>query len=325
MARRKTTEDFVKESILIHGDAFDYSKTAYTTAHTKVTITCNTHGDFEQRPNDHLRGRQGCPECIQEERQLRGVFERNGTKYFISRAQEIHGNRYDYQLVDYVNAHTPVTIICKKHGKFELTPNAHLRPRGCPVCGNELRAQQEKTKSASRAINIATIKHNFKYGYHHVDRTLGVSVPVEIVCPRHGSFMQPLNSHKKYGCKQCAAEDRFAGQYSLRAIKEKFPDTMGLFYCLRCSINEESFLKFGITAKSVNERYSNHSGIQFVVSMEFGTTLLHARELEIYLRNEYSNYRYFPTVKFPGYTECYDSTMLASLSSDPYFSSIIFC
>ncbi len=29
---------------------------------TKVTIICREHGEFEQRPNSHLRG-SGCPKC----------------------------------------------------------------------------------------------------------------------------------------------------------------------------------------------------------------------------------------------------------------------
>ena len=41
------------------------------------------------------------------------------TKWFIFRALWIHGNKYDYSLVNYINCKTPVKIICPEHGIFE--------------------------------------------------------------------------------------------------------------------------------------------------------------------------------------------------------------
>ena len=59
---RKTTEQFIKESNIIHDNKFNYDKTIYLTDREKVTITCIKHGDFNQRPNHHLKG-VGCPNC----------------------------------------------------------------------------------------------------------------------------------------------------------------------------------------------------------------------------------------------------------------------
>lgn len=56
------------------------------------------------------------------------------TKDFIEKAREVHGNRYDYSKVEYVNAHVPVTIICSKHGEFTQEPSNHLRGAGCLKC-----------------------------------------------------------------------------------------------------------------------------------------------------------------------------------------------
>ena len=41
---------------------YDYSKTVYVNARTKVTIICPKHGEFEQLPSGHLNG-VGCPQC----------------------------------------------------------------------------------------------------------------------------------------------------------------------------------------------------------------------------------------------------------------------
>lgn len=58
----KSTNDFLVEAKSKHKDTYDYTKTSYVSAKTKVTITCNTHGDFTVIPRKHIIG-QGCPIC----------------------------------------------------------------------------------------------------------------------------------------------------------------------------------------------------------------------------------------------------------------------
>jgi hypothetical protein len=58
---------------------------------------------------------------------------------FIDKSINLHGSKYDYSLVEYVNHITPVIIICREHGKFKRTPKQHaLNGYGCPRC-SELR------------------------------------------------------------------------------------------------------------------------------------------------------------------------------------------
>lgn len=58
------------------------------------------------------------------------------TEQFIEQAEQIHGDKYDYSLVNYINNHTKIKIICKKHGIFEQSPDHHLLGNGCPLCNN---------------------------------------------------------------------------------------------------------------------------------------------------------------------------------------------
>ena len=58
----KTTSQFIKDAIKVHGNMWDYSKTMYIDAKSKLGIWCRHHGEFKQSPNKHLFG-QGCPEC----------------------------------------------------------------------------------------------------------------------------------------------------------------------------------------------------------------------------------------------------------------------
>lgn len=59
---KKTTDDFISICSVIHDFKFNYDKTKYLSASSKVTITCPIHGDFEQVANSHLMG-HGCQNC----------------------------------------------------------------------------------------------------------------------------------------------------------------------------------------------------------------------------------------------------------------------
>jgi hypothetical protein len=54
----------------------------------------------------------------------------------VKQSIDIHGDKYDYSFVEYINAFTPVKIKCKKcQTIFEQKPSIHLSLRcGCPKC-----------------------------------------------------------------------------------------------------------------------------------------------------------------------------------------------
>ena len=60
--------------------------------------------------------------------------KRSSKEEFIKRANEKHGDKYNYSKVDYVNNQAKVCIICPEHGEFWQTPNSHLNGVGCPKC-----------------------------------------------------------------------------------------------------------------------------------------------------------------------------------------------
>lgn len=51
---------------------------------------------------------------------------------FIERARGVHGDKYDYFEVKYVNTKTKVRILCPIHGVFLQTPEKHMAGQGCP-------------------------------------------------------------------------------------------------------------------------------------------------------------------------------------------------
>lgn len=197
-----TTEEFIKKAKKIHHDKYDYSKTIYKNAHTKVCIICPKHGEFWQEPANHLLGR-GCYLCGREES---GKKQTMPIEEFISKAKKVHGDKYDYSKAKYgKNNEEKICIICPEHGEFWQTPADHLKGNGCSKCGriktlNSIRLTTEKF--VEKAKNI----HGDKYDYSKVVYK-GNKEKVCIICPKHGEFWQfPSNHLSGKGCFACRNE-----------------------------------------------------------------------------------------------------------------------
>lgn len=124
--KRRTTEEFIAESKKIWGDKYDYSKANYVNDKTNIClIEKETGREFWQNPKSHLNG---CCDIAVSPRKVLTIDE------FITKAKELHGDKYDYSKIEYVNSSTKVCIICPKHGEFWQTPHSHLSGEGCPLC-----------------------------------------------------------------------------------------------------------------------------------------------------------------------------------------------
>ena len=198
MGKKKTREDFIQDAIEKHGDKYDYSKVEYVKSNIKVCIICSEHGEFWQKPSNHLN-RQGCPKCGNENK---GEYCRSSKEGFIKKAGKVHGDKYDYSKVEYVNCMTKVCISCSEHGEFCQTPTNHLNGHGCPKCkGDKTRKRCTSTKKVF--IKKARLKHGDKYNYSKVDY-VNSDTKVCIICPEHGEFWQRPNNHTRGdGCPKC--------------------------------------------------------------------------------------------------------------------------
>ena len=123
--------DFITAAAALHNQKYCYSKISYINNHTKVTMICPVHGDFQQFPNDHLSG-CGCPQCGNE---AKATKRRKSQSQFTEEANLIHNNQYEYGKVNYKNSNTNIIIVCPIHGDFQQLPLNHLKGHGCPSCG----------------------------------------------------------------------------------------------------------------------------------------------------------------------------------------------
>jgi len=192
--KKLTTEEFIEKAKQVYGDNYDYSKVDYVNCDTKVKIICRKHGEFEIRPDHFLMG-HGCSKCGYERG---GNKIRKSSEYFIEKAKQVHGGKYDYSKVEYCKAKEKVCIICPEHGEFWQTPDSHLRGRKCPKC-----VHQSYKYTTEEFIELSRKVHGYRYDYSKVVYK-NRKTPVCIICPEHGEFWQKPQEHiKGFGCQIC--------------------------------------------------------------------------------------------------------------------------
>ena len=212
--KTSTTQEFIERSTIIHNNKYDYSLVNYLTNDKKVIIICPIHGDFLQTPNKHLKG-HGCIKC---KFMNSSISQKCSQEEFIEKARSIHGDKYDYSLINYISTKTKVTIICPEHGYFEQRASAHLYGQGCPKCGmlNTISLQQSnKEEFIEKAKKI----HGWKFDYSKIIYINSYS-KVTIICIKHGEFEQtPVNHLSGNGCQKCR---KSKGELAIKAILEKY-------------------------------------------------------------------------------------------------------
>ena len=214
VARTNNTKDFIEKAMKVHGDKYDYSKVDYVNNKAKVCIICPKHGEFWQKPENHLSG-HGCPKCGNEKQ---ATVRTSNTDGFIRKARGVYGDRYDYSKVEYANAKAKVCIVCPIHGEFWQLPYAHLRGCGCPKCGNEKKITA-RLSDKEEFIEKARKIHGDKYDYSKVEY-VNNRTKVCIICNRHGEFWQVGAYHLSgRGCPKCGKEKQVVARLS---SKEEF-------------------------------------------------------------------------------------------------------
>jgi len=110
---------------------------------------------------------------------------------------DVHGDRYNYSNVEYVNNSINVTIICRNHGSFQQSPASHFRGNGCSSCSGK---QQGTTNDF-----LDKVKETYGDEY---DLSLieykNANTKVKVICRVHGEFKQlPNNLLKGHACPLC--------------------------------------------------------------------------------------------------------------------------
>lgn len=130
------------------------------------------------------------------------LAKRMSKEEFMNRSNITHDNKYDYTEVEYVNAHTPVTIICPIHGSWKQRPQDHYEGGGCLQCGIISRGKTKSANAYKKFLITANEFHGGKYTYLH-ETFAGMTKLMSITCPIHGEFTQVPDVHRRAGCQRC--------------------------------------------------------------------------------------------------------------------------
>lgn len=110
----KTTEQFIKQARIIHGNKYNYSNVNYINAHKKIIIICPEHGPFEQFPTNHLSGNK-CQKCSN--------IHRPTTEEFIQKAKEVHGIQH-YEYIPFLHRYNEDNFLKQKNRDDAVRYNA---------------------------------------------------------------------------------------------------------------------------------------------------------------------------------------------------------
>ncbi len=185
----------------INNKVYDYTKTIFLSVYTPITIICCLHGEYTSIPQNIA----GCPTCIKSSTSLYNLQKQFDAKSsFKLKANLIHNNKYDYSKVNYITAAIKIEIICHIHGSFFMTPNNHLRKKGCKHCGT-LSSSISKLKYTPEIILKKLIeRYGTIYDYSNIVFRKLYDI-IEVNCKEHGKFKVSLNSHLVNGviCPGC--------------------------------------------------------------------------------------------------------------------------
>ena len=134
------------------------------------------------------------------------VFEsKYDVDYYLSKVEEIHGNRYEYPLIrdEFKNSSSKISIFCNKCKEtFKQSLSHHIWSKsGCSNCfGN-------KPNTPDKILGRSRIVHgDGRYSYPDLSN-VSSNKKINIICNKcKTSFNQTVHSHlnKKNGCVRCS-------------------------------------------------------------------------------------------------------------------------
>ena len=246
---RKITFDEIKKILENNGSNVEIIGEYIDTKHP-CKIKCKICGrEWTARIGQCLKG-GGCPICKNN---------RMDNTIFVEKLKDIYGDRYDFSKVKYINSKTKITLICKKHGDFNVLPSTALNNNGekCQLCKEEEierknkeieKIKKEKIAERERTKN-EILKHksvvkpkrkritqeefikkckevHFGEPYDY-SKTIFVNYneKIKVTCLEHGDFdKNPLSFLKGRKCPLCARTGhKYTTEEWVRLAKIKYP------------------------------------------------------------------------------------------------------
>ncbi len=232
---------------------------------------------------------------------------------FIDKANSIHNFLYDYSKVEYKNYETKVTIICKIHGEFLVSPHHHIGSKtGCQKCGR-IRTASSHLYSLNQFLEKAKEVHGNRYSYENVVYKHN-ETKVSILCDIHGTFKQTPHSHLAgQGCPKCNRGGVWRRTLWVNRCNKRA--CTPLVYIIRCFNDNEEFIKIGRTKNTIKFRFRCSSIIpySYEILKEIKGSPDFVFNKEVELHRKYKTFKYTPKINFAGSTECFNISILQDI------------
>lgn len=231
--------------------------------------------------------------------------------HFVQKSKAKFGDQFSYEFLPetYKNSKSKVTLVCKEHGKIQITATKHLHGKfGCYQCAMIGKGLSTR-KGIPDSIRRFKEKHGDRYDYSLIENIEYHSIyqKVPIICHKHSPphiFEQGINKHiHGRGCPICGQRDWLSfGFFQNHPEEAELPACV---YLLKLKTETESFLKVGIS-KEPNNRFQAYRRTGFDVDVVFQhwDTYLKCYIYETTILNQNMTHLYIPEISFGGYTEC---------------------
>ena len=148
-------KEITEEAKLIFNNEYNYIELFKKNNINFLKIECKNHGTFEKNIYNHIKKKQGCPQCSKPSKLTKEIF--------IEKANGLHGKIYDYSETEYIHGKEKIKIKCNKHGIFEMLPINHLKGQKCPTCSGRNKITNELFIEKAKKI------HGDKYDYSQIE------------------------------------------------------------------------------------------------------------------------------------------------------------
>lgn len=200
-SRRKSIDKIISDSVIVHGEKYDYSKALQPKNKSeKIEIVCKHHGSFYMSYDNHINQKQGCRKCYLSAD--KGMTQQE----WFNVATSAHVGRYKYKSLLKDKAGRPgLLVVCRIHGEFVTGASRHVRRLdGCPCCSKITKSRKVKKKYDYWHSKFKSA-HGDRYIYYPYSYNDLIKKKVKIKCREHGDFYQDATHHSSgVGCPSCA-------------------------------------------------------------------------------------------------------------------------
>jgi len=261
----------------------------YINAHTRILWGCEIcNNQWSATPGTILNDLTGCPKCAKIPRLTNKIVD----------SRLIDDKRNIKRIGQYIDSKTKIDWKCTVcNNQWKAAPDGVLNSkRGCSKCSNNL-------KLTNKIVNERLI--NQKRDIQRIGQVSGTNTKIDWKCNNGHVWKATPNNvlNKNTGCSKCNRLGNPGKLYFKNNPHKKI--SPGLLYLIEITYNNQTFIKVGITEKSVKNRFLGDIKRYNIIELTSKKmSLYEAYLIEQKILRQYIKYLVEPNSTFNGKTEC---------------------